>query len=808
MESFVRDVRYGIRTLARTPGFTAVVVLTLALGIGANTAIFSVLNAVVLRPLPFHDPERLVMIWETDPPRGNMQSVASYPSVQDWRSQSRSLKYIATFLPQMHTLTGVERPEPLEGARVSAEFFPMLGVRPALGRTFLPEDDRVGAANVAILSDDLWRRRFGGDPAVVGGTLSLDGIEFTVVGVLPAGFDFPVRIAGAEVWTPTALDESFLPERGLRVVMAAGRLKPGVTLAQGQADMDAVIRSLQEQHPRIYEESGIRLVPLHEQVVGDVRPALLIFLGAVGLVLLIACANVASLLLARGAGRRAEFAVRAAVGAGRLRLVRQLLTESVLISLFGGALGVLVALWGLETLVAVVPAELPRAGQISLDGRVLAFAAAITLLTGLLFGLAPVLGVLRRDLHESFKEAGRAQGVPARHGLRGALVVAEVALALTLLAGAGLLTRSFQRLVNVDPGFDTGNLLTFYMDAGFSKPMNSPQRAALYEEIRERLAALPGVESVVAGTSLPLWGSRIGFGVVIEGRPDPSPSEVQSARYCAVTTGYFRSLGIPLLKGRTFTDRDRLGSPGVMVINEAMARRFFPDEDPLGQRIGAGMILWEDEPRSFEIVGIVGDARESLSSEPQPYMYVPSLQQTWPFMAFALRSTVDPGRLVGAVRAEVASLTREEAAFEFMTMDERSATGVAQQRFAMFLLAAFGAVALILAALGIYGTLSYFVAQRTHEVGVRMALGAQRGSVLRLVLKRGLTLTAIGLLIGLVVSLASARVLSSQLYETDPTDPISFIAVSLLLGIVALLACFLPAHRATRVDPVVALRCE
>ena len=808
MNTFFQDVRFALRLAAKSPLFTGVIVLTLALGIGANTAIFSVVNAVVLQPLPFDDPDRLVMIWETDPPRGNMQAVTSYPSAADWREMNHVFEQIGTFYPTNHTLTGVDQPRRLSGARVSSDFLSLLHVQPALGRLPRPVEDQLGAENVVLLSHAFWEQHFGGDSGVIDQTLSLDGTPFSIIGVLPKNFSFPVRMADAEVWTTPAQDESFMTERPIRLLCAAGRLKAGVTLDRAQSDMDRVIRLLKEQYPDVYDQTGIRLTPLLEQVVGDVRPTLLLLLGAVGLVLLVACANIASLLLIRGMSRQAELAVRAAMGAGRGRIVRQLLTECALIGALGGVCGVQLAVWGIDALVALAPEDVPRMQHVNLDARVLCFALAATLLTSLFFGLAPALSATRWNLHASLKDAGRTSAAAGRQRLRAVLVVSEVAVALVLLIGAGLLTRSFQRVMDVDLGFNPDSVLEFYLDVGFSKPLDLQQRAAFYDELLRRIEGLPGVEAAFAGTSLPLRNSRIGFGVVIEGRPMPPLDQIQSARHCAVTADYFQDLGIPLLRGRFFTETDNLGKPGVMIINETMAKRCFPEEDPIGKSIRSGMRLSDEEPQSYEIVGIVGDVKDAIPGERRPYMYVPYSQQTWPFMSFGVRTTVDPKSLIGAVRAEVAALTREEAAFEFQTMDERLGELVARRRFTMFLLALFAGTALVLAAVGLYGTLAHGVAQRTHEIGVRMALGAQRADVLRLVLRQGGVLIAIGSGIGLTAALAGSHLLMGVLYGISPHDPATFTGVPLLLLGVALLACYLPARRAAKIDPMSALRCE
>jgi len=808
MDSLMQDLRHATRMLCKNPSFTIVVVLTLALGIGANTAVFSVIEAVLLRSLPFSDSDELVMIWETDPSRGNMESVTSYPSAADWREQNRTFEHIATFNPQNHTITGIDKPERISGARVSADFFPLLRVNPILGRAFSVEDDKVGAENVVMLSHGFWERHFSGDRDVIGRTLSLDGMDFTVVGVLPDYLDFPFRINDADVWTPTALEESFMSARPMRMVCAVGRLKPGVTQAQAQADMESIIAGLAEQYPDLYTEIGIRLVPLLEQVVGDIRPAMLLVFGAVGLVLLVACVNIANLLLARGAGRKAEFAVRAAMGAPRGRLIRQLLTESLLLSLLGGGAGMLLGYWGLDALIALLPEDVPRAANIAIDGGVLGYVALVTLAACLIFGLLPAFSGSRVDLNASLKGGDRNPASPGRNRLGSGLIVLETALALMLLTGAGLLTRSFQNLVEIDSGFNPDNMLTFYMDAGFSKPMDTAVRSAMYSEIVERMEALPGVDRAAAGTSLPLWESRVILGVVIAERELPNVKDIPTARHCAVTPDFFQVMGIPLLRGREFTEHDQVGAPGVMVINETMARRVFPDEDPIGHSIRAGLGFSEDEPQYFEIVGIVADARDSIANESQSYMYVPSMQQTWPFLNFALRTKMDPKSVVEAVREEVAAVTTEEAAFNFFTMDERFAQTTARQRLLMTLLGVFAGTALLLSAVGIYGMLSYSVVRRTHEIGIRAALGAGARDVLLLIMKHVLLLTLIGALIGLAAAFVAARSFTSLLHGVAAGDPLVFCGVPLILLIVASAAAYIPARRATRIDPMTALRCE
>jgi putative ABC transport system permease protein len=710
------------------------------------------------------------------------------------------------------TLTGVDEPERIRGAQVSGEFFSLLRTQAAVGRTLRSEDNTAEAEPVVVLGDGLWRRRFGADTDIIGQSLTLDGTLYTVVGILPSDFRFPVAESEAELWTPLDLEFMFIPVRRAHWLRVVARLKPDVTLAQARAEMDTIAGRLEQQYPDANAGRRVNIIPLHEQVVAHARSPLFMLLGAVGLVLLIACANVANLLLARCAGRRGELAIRTAVGAGRLRLVRQLLTESVLLGLAAGAVGVLLAMWGVEALASLVPADLPRTEEISVDGSVFAFALILTLCTSMLFGLAPALHAAPSNLSASLKEGGReAVIVGSRGRLRGVLVASEVALALVLLIGAGLLMRSFHRLMRVDFGFVPENVLTFELNLPSTANQSADQQAALYSQVLERLESLPAVQSACANTTLPLTGGGIGLTFEIEGRPQPAPDAEPSALYGSISPGYFHTLGIPLLEGRSFNELDTRGRPGVMIINQAMAQRFWPGESPLGHRLRVQrgpFVSGDSDPDSYEIVGVVGDVRRFILEEPEPCMYVPLRQQTWRFMSFALRSTGNPVSLVQAVRGEVGAVTQEAAPYAFKTLNQYLAETVAQQRFATLLLGIFAAVALILAAVGIYGTLSYSVAQRTHEIGVRMALGAQQTDLVGMVLKQGLVLTASGLLIGLVGAFVGTRVLTSLLFQVTALDPTTFVGVPVLLGSVALLACYIPARRATKIDPMVALRCE
>jgi putative ABC transport system permease protein len=807
MESVYRDIRYAFQSLGREPGFTAAVVITLALGIGANTAIFSALHAVVLKPLPFDDPDRLVMVWDSVMEESRQDYRVTLPNFEDWREQNTVFEMIAAFRGSGFTLMGVDEPELISGASVSADFFRLVGVEAALGRTFLPEEDRAGGPEVAVLSDGLWRRKFGADPELIGRTVNLDGTAYTVVGVLPPNFDFPVEISGAQVWTPVSLVMPFAVKRGVHTFLTVARLKPGITRKQAQAEMDTIARRLEEQYPETNEELGAYVMFLHDHLVGQARPILLMLLGAVALVLLIACANVANMLLARFESRRREFAVRGALGAGRLRLIRQLLTESLLLGLLGGAFGVLLAAWGIEALAAMIPADMPRSDEIGLNGFVLFFAFALALCASLLFGLLPALHAAPSNLPASLKGGGRDGSGGGRRRLRGAIVVSEIALALVLLIGAGLLFRSLHRLMSVDPGFNPENVLTFGVWLPDSQDFNADRRAQVYAQVLERVGTLPSVLSAGAITTLPLTTSNLSLGFQIQGRPSQDPSEGYVARYGSVSTDYFQTIGMSLVRGRWFTEHDTRGRPGVMIINEAMARRFWPAEDPFGQRVKIKP-RDDSDPEDFEIVGIVSDIRESILDEPVPYMYVPMRQQTWHLMAFALRTAGDPASLIGAVRREVAAVTRKAAPSRVGSLEQHLDEAWATRRFTTILLSLYSAVALILAALGIYGVLSYSVAQRTHEIGVRMAVGAQRRDILAFVLKRGLALTAGGVAIGLIAAAAGSHVLTSLLFETSAVDPATFAGVSLLLVAVATIACNIPARRATRVDPMVALRHE
>jgi putative ABC transport system permease protein len=802
METLLKDIRYGVRVFAKNPGFTIVAVIALALGIGANAAIFSVVNSVLLRPLPFADPDRLMIIRETKLPQFPEFSV-SPGNFLDWQKQNTVFERLVAISGSAFNLVGAGEPERLQGQRVSDGFFAMLGAAPQIGREFLPEEDQPGHSNVVILSHGLWKRRFGGDANILDQTIMLNGQSYTVVGVMPPTFRFGGRTT--ELWTPIAFTAKQAQQHGSHFLQAVGRLKPDVSIEQARAEMTGIADRLAEQYPDANAGWNLKIVPTLEYAVRSIKPALLVLLGAVAFVLLIACANVANLLLARAASRQKEIAIRTALGANRWRIVRQLLTESVLLSFAGGVVGLLLAVWGMSLLLALAPENLPRMTDVSLDGRALLFTAAITLLTGLVFGLAPALQTSKPNLNETLKDAGRGSTEGGRRQIiRSSLVVLEVALALVLLVGAGLMIKSFLRLQKVDPGFNPDNALAVEISLPQKKYSENAQQAAFYNQLIEKVAALPGAQAVGATCALPLEDDFV-LGFMIEGRPPYPPGDEPSTNYYSVSKDYFPAMGMQLLRGRLFTDSDTKDSPHVVIINETMAKKFFPDEDPIGKRIHVTM-----GPVTYrEIVGIVGDVKQyGLDQETPPQTYEPFLQQPFSGMTLVVRAAGDPTNLSAAIRNEVLNLDKEQPVSSIKSLDQIIAASTSQQRFAMMLLGVFAALALALAAVGIYGVMSYSVTQRTHEIGIRMALGARGSDVLRLVVKQGFFLTIAGVALGLVASLALTRLMSSLLFGVSATDPVTFAAISLTLTAVALTACAVPARRATKVDPMIALRYE
>jgi putative ABC transport system permease protein len=801
MRSLLQDVRYAVRRLLKSPGFALVAVGALTLGIGANTAIFSVVNSVLLRPLPYPEPEQLVQVWESRPRMNMPRSEVAPHEFLAWAERSQSFRQLAANDLTEYNLTGRGEPERVTGALVTAGYFPLFGVSPAQGRTFLAEEDQPGKDNVVVLGHELWRSRFNSDPSVVGQSVSLDGVPCTVVGVMPRGFRLP---DGAGLARPIAFTVEDRAKAGSHFLNVYGRLKEGVALAQAGGEMATVAGRVEQDFGDVNAGHRVVLVPLHEQVVGGARTALLVLLGAVGLVLLIACANVANLLLARAAGRRREVAVRAALGASRWRIVRQLLAESVLLSALGGAAGLLLAVWGVDLLVSLDPTGVQRAGEVTLDWRVLGFTFGLSLLTGLLFGLAPALQASKADFNESLKEGGRsAQGL-GRSRLRGALVVSEVALTLVLLVGAGLLVKSFRQLLAVDSGLDPHGVLTLDVSLPQAKYAERQQITSFYERLIEQAAALPGVEAAGAVSVLPLAGNDNSNFVQIEGRPPQPAGQALRAGRRNVSADYFRALGIPVKRGRAFNASDAKDAPPVVVINESLARSFFAGEDAVGKRIRTG----EKSPW-VEVVGVVGDVRHrGLDVETRPEMFFPHLQTPSRQMTLVVRAAGDPAALAGPLRVRVRELDRDQPVGNVKTMETWVAESVASRRFSVLLLGVFACVAAGLAALGLYGVVSYSVAQRTHEIGLRVALGARPRDVLRLVIRQGMTLTLLGTAVGLLAALALTRVMSGLLFGVGATDLATFVAVPLMLLTVALLACYLPARRATKVDPMVALRHE
>ncbi|MFN8001537.1 MAG: ABC transporter permease [Acidobacteriota bacterium] len=819
MGTFGQDLRYGVRMLLKRPGFALIAIVTLALGIGANTAIFSVVNAVLLRPLPFAEPAQLVAVWETSRKNPGAASSVSYPNFYDWRAQNKSFERLASYYTVNMTLTGLATPMNLHSAVVSTELFGLLGVQPAQGRSFLPEESRPGnsTGRAALISHALWQEKFGGAPDFVGRSLTLSGKTFNVVGIMPTGFQFPIEVEKVDVWVSSALDgEKETPEskandeqRGAHYLQVVGRLKPGVSLEQAQTEMSLIAANLEKQYPDTNTRSGVKLISFHADLVADYKEALWIILGAVGCVLLIACANVANLLLARATARYKEIAVRAALGANRWRVIRQLLTESLALSLSGGLLGLLLAWWGTEALLRLIPTDVPRLAEIRLDLWVFGFTLLVSLLTGIIFGLAPALQASKIELTEAMKEGGRAASAGAgRARLRNVLVVIEIAVALVVLVGAGLLLQTFRKLQHVELGFNTHNVLTAAVEIPDTHYPKQEQAAVFFGNLLEKVRALPGVESASAITPLPLSGDSFSISFEVAGRNVPK-SEEPSANFRVVSDNYFETMNIPLVSGRSFTPRDDAKSLPVMIVNEAFVQKHFPGENPLGKSLKPGISLGGGK-KWREIVGVVRNVRhrQSLSRDFEPEYYLPHAQMAFTYMNLVLRTSNDPRGLAGAIQHEVSSLDKDVPVYRIKTMAQYLGLAVAQPKFNALLLSLFAGLALLLTAIGLYGVMAYSVVQRTQEIGVRIALGAQTGDVLQMVLRQGMKLTLVGLGIGLGAALAMMRLMKSLLYGVSTTDPATFVVIILLLAGVSLIACYLPARRATKVDPLVALRYE
>ena len=816
-DEMFQDLSYGIRMLLKRPAFSAVVILVLALGIGATTAIFSVVNGVLLRPLPYPEPDRLMTVFFASERGSRPEGINTVtgPDYVEWRNQCHSCAEMAAHTgAQPGNLTGGVEPDRVRVGRATGSLFATLGVQPILGRTFLPEEtgrllfnsDSAATGNTAvILSYGLWQRRFGADPAIIGKTVKVEGDACTVIGVMPEGFNYPDE---ADVWLPVALN----PKRNNAYLHVIARLQSGVTAAQAQAELTTIARRSAPEAPGNNQEPRVDLVPLQEHIVGNVRPSLLIFLGAVSFVLLIACANVANLLLARAATRQKEMAIRAALGASRLRIVRQLLTESLLIGLLGGGLGLLLSFGILNLLLTAAPQEIPRLNAIGIDRWVLGFTLLLSAVTGITFGLAPALQSSKLDLNSTLKEGGAQMiGGMARHRLRGLLVVAEVSMALMLLIGAGLLLKSFTRLRETRLGFNPDHVLSASLTLPDADYPTTAEVKAYYQQALTRLAQHPEVQAASIVNALPLGrnGARIQGDLMVEGDAEQRPGAF--ARKLAISPDYFRALGIPLLKGREFNERDTADSPGVLIISEALARRLWPDGDALGKRLNIGFSgeTWR------EVVGVAGDAKQQeLGERSSPAVYQPYLQvlnsRRWMLgdLTFAIRTTTESQSFAGVLRGDLQAVDKQLPLYDVAPMEQVIARKVADPRFYMLLLSSFSALALILAAAGIYGVISYAVTERTHEIGIRVALGAKAGDVLKLVITQGMKLVLAGLVLGLVGAFALTRVLEGFVFEVSVTDPITFTVLSLLLVAVAMLACYLPARRATKVDPMVALRCE
>ena len=805
-----KEIQYAARALLKRPGFSLVAILTLALGIGANTAIFSVVNATLLRPLPFKDPERVVIIWGSLPKLiGTLPN--SSANFVNLKAQSQTFERLAAFRSWTWQSTGGAEPELLRGARVSADFFEAVGAGPVLGRVFTPEEDLPNRAPVAIISYDLWQRQFGGDANVIGRTIMLTGQSAMIVGVMPQGFRFPGganMIPGLQfaldndVWMPLAITDEERGRHGNLNLAVIGRLKPGVSSLQGETELRAIQQSL----PLGTIGYSLNAVSLHQQMVGNIRKPLLVLLATVALVLLIACANIANLLLARATSRQKEIAIRAALGAARRRIVGQLLTESLLLSLVGGAIGLLLAVWGNSLLVSLIPRDVPRIHDTGLDARILLFTFAISVVTGVIFGLVPALQASRVDLNQSLKDGGRDTPGAGQNRLRSLLVVSEVAIALVLLIGAGLLMKSFTRLLDVEPGFNPDHVLTLELQLANLPPSryeSQDEQVKFFEQLFARLQSLPGVENAGGVLSLPLSGASESTDVMLDERPETADTRPESD-YTMVTPAYFSTLQIPLLQGRQFSTHDKKDAPQVVIINDILAARLWPGEDAIGRRLRVG---FEKEQR--EVIGVVGSIKQmALDTPTRPAMYLPHAQAPTNRLTLLVRTTGEPLAMAAAVREQVRAIDKDVPVTHVQTMEKVLGASVAQPRFSMLLVGLFAGLALVLSTVGIYGVMAYSVSRRAHEIGIRMALGAGAGQVLKLVLKDGMSLAFAGIVLGLLGAFALTRLMASLLFGTSAKDPLTFASVAVFLAVVAFMACYIPARRATKVDPLIALRNE
>ena len=814
MTVLAQDLRYGLRILVRDPWFAAMAIFTIALGIGAATAIFSAMNAVLLRALPYEEPDRLVMVWATTQGSGSVIPV-SPANMTDWRNQNQVFEDIGGYAPQSYNLTGSGDPERIQGAVLTSGLVSLLRVKPIHGRIFSEDEDKPGAQPVVLISETLWQRRFNSDPGLVGRSITLSGNDYTVVGIWPTSLDL-LRIAApagsaldtTELWTLLGPDAKTSSSRGTNVMRVIARLKPGVTVQRAQAEMSVTADQLGTQYPETNTGQGIRLVPLYDEIVGGTGTALWILFVAVAFVLLIGCANVANLLLIRGFRRQKEIALRAALGASSGRLIRQLLTESLLLSLLGGALGLFLALLGASSIAAVSPRNIIRLDQISLEGRAIAFTLGASLLTGVIFGLVPAFQISKVSMNESLKEGGRGNS-DTRQRIRSLLVSFEVALALVLLIGAGLVIKSITGLLSGDPGFKTENLVTMRVLLSPAKYPEAQQWIKFFQDATQRIQNLPGVQSVGLINNLPLSGTGANSGFTIEGRP-PATQEGYLTGYRVVSSNYFNTMGITIKSGAEFTARDNQNSPAVAVVNEAMVRRFWPSEDPIGKRLAIGREQTPGKDTVWrEVVGIAANVKHwGLMQEAPPETYVPDLQSPSLSMFLVVSSPSNPTSLVSAIRREILAIDNDQPVYSVKTIEDLVARSISQSRFYMILLSIFAGIALLMAVVGIYGLLAYSINQRKHEIGIRMALGAQPGDIIKMILAQGMKLALIGIAAGLVVAFALTRLMSSLLYGVSATDPFTFVGVSLFLALVALIATYLPARSATSVDPAIALRVE
>jgi len=806
MDSLLRDLKFSARSLLKRPALTIIAIVTLAIGIGANSAIFSVINALLLKPLPFPDPDRIVALWDKVPSRGVERNEVAVANYLDWRAQNKTLEQLGIYSWWSTNLTGADSPERVQGFQVTTNFLDILGVKPLLGRGFSAEEEQPGKDAVVLLTYNLWQRRFGADSNIVNKTIVTNGVTRTVVGVMPPDFNYP---KGAEIYAPLPFTPELIRSRGNHSYLGIGRLKPGVPLQQAQADFDAIAAQLEKQYPETNTGRGVVIYPILADTVRFYSTALWVMMAAVGFVLLIGCANVANLMLARAAGRQREIALRTALGASRLRIVRQLLTESVLLGLAGGALGVLVAYWGVDLIRTANPGEAARfaAGwnHLGINLPVLAFTLLLSVLSGVLFGLAPAWQLSKPELNSALKEGAR-QATSSSHRLRGLLVVSEVALSLMLLVSAGLLIRSFLQLVKTDPGFNSDNLLTMNLVLPRAKYKDEPQRAAFYSDLVKGVETVPGVTSAALVNHLPLGGSNSSTSFLVEGLPEPPPGQEFDGRYRVCTPNYFQTMGIPVLKGRAFTEQDRAGAQPVIIVNETLARKYWPNTDPIGKRMRYTGPLKENP--WMQVVGVVQDVKHEMNLPVTADFYTPHAQDAWSSMVLVAKTKVEPAAMASPIRQQLWALDKDQPVFDVHTMREVRAISLALYSFSSVMLGIFAGVALLLAAIGIYGVMFYAVTQRTQEIGIRMALGARAMDVLKLVIKNGMSLALIGVAVGLAGAYALTRLLASLLFGVTPTDVVTFSIVTLGLLLIALLACYIPARRATKVDPLVALRYE